>query len=95
MFGEKSLLLLFNNVSLVLVEGHLLLSLSELDGALLFVDDELLLPKTLNFTSVFKLTHTSLLLSHLLKTLIFSKLSQQLGLKVLLEALLFSFALSL
>lgn len=92
---QKSLLLHFDYVGLVEVLGHLYLALSQLDCALLSVNDELVLPQTLDFTSVLELAHSSLLLGHLLETLVFGKLGQQLLLEVLFEAFLFGGTLSL
>lgn len=91
---EQTHFLLFDDVGLVLVLGHLCFPLGKLDGALLSVDDELLLPQTLDFASVLQLAHSSLLLGHLLEALVLGKLSQQLLFEILLEAFLFGGALS-
>jgi len=73
----------------------LVLSFGEFDCSLLSVDGELVLPESLDLTSVLLLAHTSLLLCHLLKTFVLSKLLHQLIFKVILETLFFGSTLGL
>ena len=90
---EQTLFLLFDDVGLVLVRSHFGLPLGKLDGALLPVDHELLLPEALDLASVLQFAHAALLLGHLLEALVLGKLRQQFVLEVLLEAFLLGSAL--
>lgn len=94
-FSEQSLFLLFDNVCVASVLGHLGFPLGKLDGALLSINCKLLLPETLDLASVLELAHSSLLLGHLLKALVLGKLSEQFLFEILFEAFLFCSALSL
>lgn len=70
MLGKKTLLLGLDDLALT----HLLLSLEfllfEFSITLSLIDDEFLLPQTLDLAFVLKLTHAALLSIHLLQTLV-------------------------
>ena len=74
MFGQQALLLLFDDGTLTLLFGSFEFLLGLLGLALGFVDSELLLPQTLDFPLVFKLTHTSSLGIHLLQSVVLCEL---------------------
>ena len=63
--------------------------------ALSLVDDELLLPQTLDFALVFQLTHAASLCIHLLKSVILCEFLHQLALELFLHAFLFLGSFSL
>ena len=93
--GEKSLLLLLDDLALakLLLRFEILLSLFSL--TLCLVNGELLLPEAFDFALVLKLPHSALLCIHLLQTFILGELFHELALEFLFHAFLFFGALSL
>ena len=87
--GQESGLLFRDDVAL----SSLLLSLEFLllsfGLALGLVDDELLLPQTLDFALVFQLAHAASLSIHLLESVVLREFLHQLALELFLHALLF------
>ena len=95
MLGQQPLLFLFYECCL----GNGLLPLSLLlfllQGPLLLVNCELVLPKPLNFTLMLQLSHPPSLGIHLLQAFVLCKLFSHLSLKFIFHSLFFSKSLSL
>ena len=93
--GQEPLLLLLYDCALTSFLLSLKLLLGELSLALLLVNRQLLLPKSLDLALVFQFTHAAPLSVHLLKPVILSELLHQLALELFLHAFLLFSPLSL
>ena len=93
--GQESSFLFLDNIALSCLFLSLEFLLLSFSLALSLVDNELLLPQTLDFALVFQLTHAASLSIHLLKSVIFCEFLHQLALELFLHAFLFLSTFSL
>ena len=93
--GKQCTFLLLDNSSYTLFLQLLCSKLLNLVFALLLVDSQFFLPKSLDLSFMFKFTHASSLGIHLLKTFVFCKFFHKLALKFIFHPFLLSCSFSL